>query len=56
MPNNMPAKIALDSQPYNDQERRERPKTRWIDGVLKDLKALGVRNKKSAAFHLAKTS
>jgi hypothetical protein len=28
MPNNMPAKIALDSQPYNDQKRRGRPKTR----------------------------
>jgi hypothetical protein len=30
------------SQPYNDGIRRGRSKTRWIDGVLKDLKALRV--------------
>jgi hypothetical protein len=27
---------------------------RWIDGILKDLKALGVRNKKSAALDRSK--
>ncbi len=40
MPNNIPAKIALDSQPYSDGRRKRRSKTRWIDGVLEDLKAL----------------
>jgi hypothetical protein len=40
MPNNISAKIALDSQPYSDGRRKRRSRTRWIDGVLEDLKAL----------------
>jgi hypothetical protein len=54
MLNNMPAKIVLDSQPYSDGIRNVRPKIRWIDGVLKDLKSLGVRNEKSAALDRSK--
>jgi hypothetical protein len=40
MPNNIPAKIAMDGQPYSDGRRKKRSRTRWIDGVLEDLKAL----------------
>jgi hypothetical protein len=36
-------KITLGSQPFCDGRIKGHPETRWIDGVLKDLKVLGIR-------------
>jgi hypothetical protein len=46
----MLVKIAFDKWACSDGNSRVHPKVKWIDGVLKDLKALGVRDEKSAAF------